>query len=266
METQLYDVPHEPQRVLDVPSDCNDIMLRGGDTSGVYSIVPRDNAAPLNVSCELSRNTNIHRITSQGHYDLRIDLGDFQGHTAYALYKDFSLSSEQDYFRLTVGSCSGNAGDSLTSHDGYRFSTRDVDMDGSPNDCARASSGAWWYHDCYESNLNGPYLGENHPAGARGVNWNDWIFFHSLKDTSSILYSLYYLDLERITHMIDFVMFGNTNTHRITSQGHYDLRIDLGDFQGHTAYALYKDFSLSSEQDYLRLTVGQFSGNAGKIH
>ena len=55
-------------------------------------------------------NTNIHRITSQGFYDLKIDLEDFEGNTRYALYKNFSVSSEDDFFRLSIGAYSGDAG------------------------------------------------------------------------------------------------------------------------------------------------------------
>ena len=41
-------------------------------------------------------------MTSQGHYELTIDLDEFEGHTRYALYKRFSLSSEHEYFRLVL--------------------------------------------------------------------------------------------------------------------------------------------------------------------
>ena len=57
---------------------------------------------------------------------------------------------------------------------------------------------------------------------------------------------------------------GNANIHRITSQGHYELKFDLEDFDGNTTYALYDNFSLSSEEDYFRLSIGNYSGNAGR--
>ncbi|XP_078492907.1 fibrinogen C domain-containing protein 1-like [Ciona intestinalis] len=54
---------------------------------------------------------------------------------------------------------SGNAGNSLSYHNGSRFTTWDVDHDvWSSGNCAVVVHGAWWYRDCYFSNLNGEYL------------------------------------------------------------------------------------------------------------
>ncbi|XP_041373583.1 microfibril-associated glycoprotein 4-like [Gigantopelta aegis] len=201
--TQAYEV------VSGVPSDCYDVMQKGDGTGAVYTIVPRDNGAPINVSCEeegwlvIQRrtdgsedfyrtwneyrygfgdlnnefwlgNTNIHRITSQGHYDLRIDLEDFEGNTRYALYKNFSVASKQDYFRLSVGEYSGDAGDGLGNHSGYRFSARDLDLDAYKSNCAQMFKGAWWYKSCHSSNLNGQYLGASQKSYADGVDWSSW--------------------------------------------------------------------------------------------
>ena len=58
-------------------------------------------------------NANIHRITSQGDYELKYFLEDFEGNTRYALDDNFSLTSEQDYYRLSIGNYSDNAGSSL---------------------------------------------------------------------------------------------------------------------------------------------------------
>ena len=32
--------------------DCYDVMMYGGLSNGIYTIVPRDGGAPINVSCE----------------------------------------------------------------------------------------------------------------------------------------------------------------------------------------------------------------------
>ena len=52
---------------------------------------------------------------------------------------------------------SGNATDKLDYHNGCKFSTKDQDNDGSRANCAENVKGAWWYHDCRRSNLNGGY-------------------------------------------------------------------------------------------------------------
>ena len=52
------------------------------------------------------------------------------------------------------------------------FSTYDVDNDINENiNCAAVSTGAWWYHSCHSSNLNGLYGSDE--AG-HGVNWLSW--------------------------------------------------------------------------------------------
>ena len=58
---------------------------------------------------------------------------------------------------------------------------------------------------------------------------------------------------------------GNTNTHRITSHGRYEMKIGVEHDDGYTYYGLYKDFYVASEQDYFRLTFGKYSGNYGKL-
>uniref|UniRef100_A0A1X7SS03 Fibrinogen C-terminal domain-containing protein n=1 Tax=Amphimedon queenslandica TaxID=400682 RepID=A0A1X7SS03_AMPQE len=56
--------------------------------------------------------------------DLRVDLGDFEGNTAYANYSTFSASDGSTEYILTVEGYSGTAGDGLSSHhNGSRFST-----------------------------------------------------------------------------------------------------------------------------------------------
>ena len=56
----------------------------------------------------------------------------------------------------------GNASDSLSNHNGYMFSTVDVNNDKAPAccPCAPAYGGGWWFFDCFESNLNGEYIAD----------------------------------------------------------------------------------------------------------
>ena len=82
---------------------------------------------------------------------------------------------------LTVGGYSGTAGDSLTYHNGSRFTTRDNDNDVWLYNCAHERSGAWWYNNCEQSNLNGPYLVNGHNDDA--ITWQNWKGYKSLKFT-----------------------------------------------------------------------------------
>lgn len=57
----------------------------------------------------------IHALSIQGNYELRIDLEDFENSTAYAHYGTFgvglfSVDPDDDGYPLTVGDYSGNAG------------------------------------------------------------------------------------------------------------------------------------------------------------
>ena len=57
---------------------------------------------------------------------------------------------------------------------------------------------------------------------------------------------------------------GNDKLHRLTAQDEYQLRIDLEDFDGNVAYAEYSLFHVADVNDNYRLTIGEYSGNAGK--
>ena len=116
-------------------------------------------------------------------FELRIDLEDFDGNTAHASYKDFSISSEEDGYRLRASNYTGDAGDSLGSNVNRPFSTRDRDQDDWPGvNCAEWRQGAWWYRSCSWSNLNGRYLGRSEDD-VKGIHWWDWKSYQSLKKT-----------------------------------------------------------------------------------
>ena len=56
-------------------------------------------------------NDNLHAITAQKKYTLRIDLTDFEGQQRYAEYTNFAVANEGNKYTLTFGSYSGTAGD-----------------------------------------------------------------------------------------------------------------------------------------------------------
>nr|KAG5693648.1 hypothetical protein BaRGS_017378 [Batillaria attramentaria] len=116
----------------------------------------------------------IHRLTSSQNYTLRVDLEDWDGSTAYAEYRDFSISGPDDFYRLHVGGYYGTAGDSIhEKHFTYdqnnqQFSTLDQDHDSYIyRNCARdIFHGGWWFSgQCGYANLNGVYNG----TGAKGI-------------------------------------------------------------------------------------------------
>ncbi|XP_064900379.1 microfibril-associated glycoprotein 4-like [Columba livia] len=130
----------------------------------------------------------LHLLTLQGRYELRVELEDFENNTAAATYGSFALSphavsAEEDGYTLHVGGfVDGGAGDSLSYHNGQKFSTFDRDQDLYVQNCAALSSGAWWFRSCHFSNLNGFYLGGAHLSYANGINWAQWKgFYYSLR-------------------------------------------------------------------------------------
>ena len=51
----------------------------------------------------------IHQLTSQGHYDLRVELEDWEGQTATADYVGFALASAADSYTLYLDSFTGGS-------------------------------------------------------------------------------------------------------------------------------------------------------------
>lgn len=49
----------------------------------------------------------------------------------------------------------------------------------------------------------------------------------------------------------------------ITKKIPYTLRIDMEDFEGQKRYAHYKKFSIADENNKYKLTVSDYSGDAG---
>ncbi|XP_042594666.1 microfibril-associated glycoprotein 4-like [Cyprinus carpio] len=119
----------------------------------------------------------VHQLTRRYPYKLRVDLEDFDGKKAYAVYKSFSVGSEADGYRLQVsGFVNGGAGDSLSYSNGMKFSTYDKDQDNWSNNCALLKfGGGFWYNSCYRTNPTGHYLWEKEGAVMEtGATWYHW--------------------------------------------------------------------------------------------
>ena len=142
---------------VDFYRDWGDYKIGFGDVSGEFWM----------------GNEHLHSLT-RDQQELRVDLVDFNGNTAYAKYASFSVGSESENYKLSVSGFSGTAGDSLKHHNGQEFSTKDRDNDGqSSYHCSQHFKGGWWYRACHFANLNGLYY---HRArhDSTGVTWWDW--------------------------------------------------------------------------------------------
>lgn len=116
-------------------------------------------------------NKDIHRSTSRGS-QLLIELEDSSSETRHASYGSVFVGTEAEEYILLVSNFSGTAGDSMPTHNGMKFSTKDHDNDiSSSSSCAQDYKGAWWYSKCHNANLNGQYGNNNE---GEGINWAKW--------------------------------------------------------------------------------------------
>ncbi len=57
--------------------------------------------------------TSIHALTCSQRNELRVELTDWDGKTAFAHYDYFGVSSDVDLYRLKVANYSGDAGEEI---------------------------------------------------------------------------------------------------------------------------------------------------------
>ncbi|XP_078498130.1 tenascin-R [Lissotriton helveticus] len=197
-------------RVFALPQDCAQHLMNGDTMSGVYSItINGDISQRVQVYCDMTTDgggwivfqrrqngltdffrkwadynigfgnledefwlglENLHKITSQGRYELRIDMRDGQ-EAVYAYYDKFSIGDASSMYKLRLGDFNGTSGDSLSYHQGRPFSTKDRDNDVAVTNCAMSYKGAWWFKNCHRTNLNGKYGESRH---SQGINWYHW--------------------------------------------------------------------------------------------
>ncbi|XP_064333717.1 tenascin-N [Camelus dromedarius] len=114
----------------------------------------------------------LHNLTTgtPTRYEVRVDL-QTANESAYAIYDSFQVASSKERYRLSVGKYRGTAGDALTYHNGWKFTTFDRDNDIALSNCALTHHGGWWYKNCHLANPNGRYGETKH---SEGVNWEPW--------------------------------------------------------------------------------------------
>ncbi|XP_032174860.1 tenascin-N isoform X3 [Mustela erminea] len=114
----------------------------------------------------------LHNLTTgtPTRYEVRVDL-QTANESAYAVYDAFQVASSKERYRLSVGKYRGTAGDALTYHNGWKFTTFDRDNDIALSNCALTHHGGWWYKNCHLANPNGRYGETKH---SEGVNWEPW--------------------------------------------------------------------------------------------
>ncbi|GAA6225841.1 fibrinogen-like protein 1 isoform X1 [Lates japonicus] len=162
-------------------------------------------------------NEPLHYLTSQGNYDLRIDMEDFEGNQRYAEYKNFKVDSEKDQYQLHLGEYTGNAGDALADAHSpssagagsskVKFSTFDqLNNDNTENDaqCIRLTKSGWWFSRCDSGNLNGHYYkGPYQAMTDDGVVWYTWHgWWYSIK---SVIMMVRATDLEHPPPVVSVV-------------------------------------------------------------
>ncbi|XP_053379845.1 ryncolin-1-like [Mercenaria mercenaria] len=196
-------------------SSCKEILSDGFDESGGYVVYPSKEIGEVKVYCDqvtdgggwtvFQRRLNgsvsfyrnwsdyksgfgdtegefwlgndvIHTMLSTGDGQLRIELENFEGSRVYAEYDKFSNGDESSGYKLEVGRYSDTAGNSLSNHNGMKFSTvdRDNDIWSTDNSCAKKFKGCWWYRSCYRSNLNGVYHNTEEDPDQDGIVWSNW--------------------------------------------------------------------------------------------
>ncbi|XP_038058719.1 uncharacterized protein LOC119730000 [Patiria miniata] len=176
---------------------CDEVLQAGHNVSGIYTIFPAGFNDALQVYCDMENdgggwiviqrrqdgsvdfnrnwadyqfgfgslsgefwlgNDNLRSLTeTKGKWQLRIDLEDWENNTAWAEYDDFQIHGNDYILRVNSYNTNSTAKDSLQTHSGMMFSTKDKDNDKIRKSCAILRTGAWWYTNCYRSNLNGRF-------------------------------------------------------------------------------------------------------------
>ncbi|XP_041352860.1 uncharacterized protein LOC121371207 [Gigantopelta aegis] len=207
-----------PAEAFDKAKDCYSLYEQGHSLNKMYRVHLVGTREPISVFCDMRRggwtvimkrvdgsvkfnrdwydyktgfggvytehwigNDNLHYLTNQDYYTLRVEIMDWERERRYAEYDDFWVDDEDANYRLHIGGYRGDAGDGFFRHSGMMFSTYDSDNDllketQMGGSCAKRFKGGGWYYRCYNNNLFGIYYhSENIPAKHfDGITWKPW--------------------------------------------------------------------------------------------
>ena len=104
----------------------------------------------------------LHCLTSQGQWELRIDLTHTNGTKTYLHYKQFAIGSSSDKYPLQISGFSGiypvDPFSTLQPLQKMKFTTKDSDNDDHGSNCASEQNGnGWWHKHCSYIRLNTEY-------------------------------------------------------------------------------------------------------------
>lgn len=122
-------------------------------------------------------NDLMHMLSSEHDMTLRVTLESFEGERIDLDYEAFVVGSENEHYRLRVGSYMGphpRVGNSLRRHSDQHFSTADRDSARRRNNCAATHKTGWWFHSCYSVLLTGEYTNERSAPATKGIRWPAW--------------------------------------------------------------------------------------------
>ncbi|KAM9455044.1 microfibril-associated glycoprotein 4-like [Clarias gariepinus] len=129
---------------------------------------------------------NLHLMTNNKLYELRIDLEDFDGLKSSAVYTTFIVGPESNSYTLQIGGfINHGAGDSLSYHNGQKFSTYDNENNNYGYYCGTNYFSGFWFNGCFYGNPNGLYLGRPYSYSPYyyyyyyyyyypGIVWGSW--------------------------------------------------------------------------------------------
>ena len=101
----------------------------------------------------------LHCLTSQGQWEMRIDLTHTNGTKTYLHYKTFAIGSASDNYPLQISQYNGiYPVDPFSTYsiNGMKFTTKDRDNDQWSENCATYGNkrNGWWYKRCSYIRLN----------------------------------------------------------------------------------------------------------------